>query len=189
MLLNSTQEYSTHEGPSGFSFGETLDITETAAYMDAEVTEILDNSLNSMTSVEEVTVYEITEYRQRVNVGQLLQHYPHIFVQLCDGEIIDAESGERIVDIDLTQFIVNNGLGERIPPDTDSILPSQVSPRSLQIDEEYLASTQQTQEGDSHRNIESVDSSVPRGIVVPTQPASKPTNALEQSSQPLLAHE
>ena len=63
LLLDSTQEYSTQGGPSGLSFGETLDITEAVKYMDAEVTEILDNSLNSMTSVEEVTVYQVTEYR------------------------------------------------------------------------------------------------------------------------------
>ena len=43
---------------------------------------------------EEVTVYEVTEYRLRPDVGQLLQQYPHIFIQLCDREVIDAESGE-----------------------------------------------------------------------------------------------
>ena len=96
LLLDSTQEYSTHEGPSNLSFGESFGVIETTEYMDTEVTKILDYSLNSMTP-EEVTVYEVTEYRPGPNVGQFLQQYPHIFVQLCDGEIIDAESGERIV--------------------------------------------------------------------------------------------
>ena len=93
LLLDSTQEYSTREGPSSFSFGESLGIIETTEYMDTEVTEILDHSMNSMTP-EEVTVYEVTEYRPRPDVGHLLQKYPHIFIQLCDGEVIDAESGE-----------------------------------------------------------------------------------------------
>ena len=129
-----------------------------------------------------MTVYEVvTEYRPGPDVGQLLQHYPHIFVQLCDGDIIDAESGERIVNIYLTQFIVNNGLEERILLDTDSILPSQVSPRALLIDEEYLDSTQQPQEP--------VDLSISRVVITPTQPASQIKISLEQSSQPLLAHE
>ena len=153
LLLDNTQEYSTHEGPAGPSFGELLNTAvsvEESEYMDTEVTEILDNSMNS---VEEVTLYEVvTEYRSRPDVGQLLQQYPHIFVQLCDGEIIDAESGERIVNIDITQFIANNGLEERPLLDTDSILPSQISPRSLHIDSDYIDSKKQPRGMDSQQN-------------------------------------
>ena len=86
-------------------------------YMDTEVAEVFENSTQS---VEEVTIYEVvTEYRPRPDVGQLIQKYPHIFIQLCDGEVIDAESGEQIVNIDLTQFITNNGLEKQSRLDTE----------------------------------------------------------------------
>ena len=193
LVLDETHEYSTHEEPSGPSFGESIQNAtpmEEAEYMDTEVTEILDNSLNS---VEEVTVYEVvTEYRQMPDVGQLLQHYPHIFVQLCDGDIIDVESGERIVNIDLTQFIANNGLEERPLLDTGSILPSQVSPRLLHIGSGYTASTQQPQSSNSPQNDIPTELQVSRLMNNPdqmSQPMSQITNSLEQSSQPLLAHE
>ena len=128
-------------GQADLLFDKSLDITDAAEQMDAEVTEIRDG-VNSTISVEEVTIYEVTEYRPRPDVGQLLQHYPHVFVQLCDGDIIDAESGERIVNIDLAQFIANNGLEERPVLDTDSMLTSQSSPRSLHIDSDCITSTQ-----------------------------------------------
>ena len=93
-----------------------------------------------MNSLEEVTVYEVvTEYRPMPDVGRLIHNSPHIFIQLCDGEIINAESGERIVNIDLIQFIVNNGLEEQSRLDIESIFPSQISPRSLHIDSDYVA--------------------------------------------------
>ena len=65
--------------------------------METEVAEILTNSTNS---VEEVVVYEvIAEYQAQPDVGRLLKHYPHIFVQLCDGNIIDADM-LSFIDID-----------------------------------------------------------------------------------------
>ena len=193
LAFDHTQEYSTHEGSSVPSFGEPLNTTiavEEDNYMDTEITEILENSIHS---VEEVTVYEVvTEHRPRSDVGQLLQHYPHIFIQLCDGEIIDAESCERIVEIDLTQFIANNGLEERPILDTDSILPSQISPRSLHIDSDYIASTQQPQGSRNQQNVVPTGTHAPHSITSSeqtSQPPSQPTNPPEQSSQPLLAHE
>ena len=135
------QEFIIQEGSSGPSFGEPLDqktaAVEEANYMGTEITEIMENSVNS---VEEITVYEVvTEYRPMPYVGQIIRNYPHIFTTLCDGEIINAESGERI--IGLTQFIVNNGLEEPPRLDTESI-KSQISPRSLRIDSDYVLSVQ-----------------------------------------------
>ena len=139
-LADINQECSTHEGSSGPSFGGPFKPTtavEEANYMGTEITEIMENSVNS---VEEITVYEVvTEYRPMPYVGQIIRNYPHIFTTLCDGEIINAESGERI--IGLTQFIVNNGLEEPPRLDTESI-KSQISPRSLRIDSDYVLSVQ-----------------------------------------------
>ena len=142
--------------------------------MDTEVTEILDHSLNS-TTIEEVTIYEVTEYRPRPDVGHLLQQYPHIFLQLCDGEIIDAESGEHIVNMDLAQFIENNGLEEQSLLEVDSRLPSQISPPVLIIDEGYVIPTQPPQEISSTQNMDMsgpVDLTMPRVV----NPLTKRTN-------------
>ena len=94
-ILDNTQEYSVKEEPYGILFEEptqTVTTMEETEYMDTEIAEIFESSTQS---VEEVTIYEVvTEYRPRPDVGQLLQQYPHIFIQLCDREVIDAESGE-----------------------------------------------------------------------------------------------
>ena len=144
-IVLSDEHYSSQEEVAGPSFGGSIKIQSTtgaehmdtevtesfdaavsvqeADYMDTEVTEILNCSTKS---VEEVTIYEVvTEYRPRPDVGQLLQQYLHIFIQLCDGEIIDAESGERKINID---FIANTELEERPIIDTDPILTDQMSP-------------------------------------------------------------
>ena len=188
ILFDDTQEYSCHEGPSSFSNGgpfQTNIAVEDAIYTDTEITEILENSMNS---VEEVTVYEVvTEYRPRPDVGQLIHNYSHIFIQLCDGEIINAES---IIDIDLTQFITNNGLEKQSRLDTESIPPSQISPRSLHIDIDDVASTQE--HGRQQTIVISTDAQ-PNQLMISSeqlsQPSSQLTNLSEQLSQLLLAHE
>ena len=212
LVLIDTQEYSIHEEVAGPSFGGSIqnatptegaeymdtEVTELfntavsvqeADYMDTEVTEILDNSTKS---VEEVTIYEVvTEYRPRPDVGQLLQQYPHIFIQLCDGEIIDAESGERIINIDLTQFIANTELEERPMMDTDPILTDQMSPGSLHIDSDYIDSTQQHPGSYGQRADISTELSASQLTnlerIIPF--TSQLSYTSDQISLPLLAHQ
>ena len=86
-LADINQECSTHEGSSGPSFGGPFKPTtavEEANYMDTEITEIMENIMNS---VEEITVYEVvTEYRAMQDVGQIIRNYPHILITPCDGK-------------------------------------------------------------------------------------------------------
>ena len=63
--------------------------------------------------LDDMVVYEVvSEHRQASNPTQAINSYPHIFIKLCDGEIINAENGERI--INLSQFMTANGINETI---------------------------------------------------------------------------
>ena len=94
------------------------------------------------------------------------------------------------MNIDLTQFIVNNGLEQRPILGADSMLTGQSSPRSLHIDSDYIASTQ-------HPDEIPIGTHVSQLAVSPdqlSQPMSQLANSQVQSqimlsSQPLLGHE
>ena len=107
--------------------------------LDTKVANI--NTNGGRDSLEDIPVFEVvTEYQ---NTPQsTVANYPHIFLQLCDGQIINVKNGEII--IRLSQFVAPNGLVEPLQSDTTSIFSSQASPRPLHTDSEYMTSTQES---------------------------------------------
>ena len=81
----------------------------------------------------------MTEYQSAPPISTA--NYPHIFLQLRDGQIINVENGEVI--ISLSQFVANESAE---PPvnNINSTLSSQASPRPLHIDSDYISSTQES---------------------------------------------
>ena len=125
------------------------------------------NSIEEFESLEDLTVYEVVaEYRE--NPPTSTTNYPRVFYQLQDGQIINAESCEII--ISLSQFVAPKESAELFEGDTTSIISSQTSPRPLQIDIEYMTSTQ---EDTTQQEVQQGETSL----------------TFEQLSQPLLAHE
>ena len=56
---------------------------------------------------DDMAVYEVvSEYTEASNPTQAINSFPHIFIKLCDGAIINAENGECI--INLYQFMTAN---------------------------------------------------------------------------------
>ena len=75
----------------------------------------------------EIEVYEvISGHHDATNTSEVLHKYPHIFIKLCDGEIINADSGESITN--LSQFMVANNLDmvDTIETDQQSQLGQQI---------------------------------------------------------------
>ena len=100
-----------------------------------EIIKINENDESGPT--DEMFIYEVvTESQDVTNPMLAVNNYPHI-LKLCDGQIIHAESGERIINI--SYFITTNVLGELESPGTDTA--SLLSTR-LQIDSDYVMSTQ-----------------------------------------------
>ena len=103
-------------------------------------------------SLEDLTVYEVvTEYR--ADQPTSMTTYPRVFLQLQDGQIINAESGEIVISLsqfvatdEPTELIANNNnpvINEFIASNNNSIATSQTSPRPLQIDSDITTSTQE----------------------------------------------
>ena len=98
------------------------------------------NAHGEFDSIEDITVYEVvTEYQSAPPISTA--NYPHIFLQLRDGQIINVENGEVI--ISLSQFAANEP-AEPSASTINSTLSSQDSPRPLHIDSEYISSTQES---------------------------------------------
>ena len=118
-------------------------VLDTNVYMiDAKVAGI--NAQDEFDSLEDITVYEVvTEYPSAPQISTA--NYPHIFLQLRNGKIINVENGEII--INLSQFVATNESAEPPVSDTTSMLSSQASPRPLHIDNEYITSTQESTTG------------------------------------------
>ena len=115
----------------------------------------------------------MSEYREVPNKNEVLHHYPHIAIKLCDGEIINAESGERI--INLSQFMVTHNLDVMDPIELDH--QSQLS-QQLVIDSNYLVSISE----DPTDNQESQSSQ----FEIDNRP---PSQTLSQLNQSLIDHE
>ena len=83
-------------------------------------------------------MYEVvSEYQRQPDLTQAaVNTYPHIFIKLCNGKIINAENGERIVN--LSQFMAINQLHEAENTEEDPV--SQLSLRLLK-DSCYLTNT------------------------------------------------
>ena len=62
-------------------------------------------ALNEFESLEDQTVYEVVTECQNAPQGSNTD-YPHINLQLCDGQIINAKNGEII--INLLEFVAND---------------------------------------------------------------------------------
>ena len=106
--------------------------------VDSEVAGI--NTHDESESLEDLTIYEVvTDYQGAPPISTT--NYPHIFLQLLDGQIINVENGEII--ISLSQFVATDESAEPLVSDTTSIFSSQTSPRLLYIDSEYMTSTQE----------------------------------------------
>ena len=146
--VSSYEQPSTPERPSGPSLEEqfrdpslsnTL-VIDTDVYMaDSEVADI--NAHDEFEPLENLTVYEVvTEYQGDPPISAT--NYPHIFLQLRDGQIINVENGEII--ISLSQFVATDESAEPLGSDTTSIFSSQTSPRPLNIDSDYMTSTQES---------------------------------------------
>ena len=141
---------------SSESSAETMINTEVAAI----------DEHNELESLEDITVYEvITEYTN-VPLPAHTSH-PHIYLQLWDGQIINAENGQAV--INLSQFELNNEPAEP-REDHDTPMPSGQGP--LHIDSQFMKSTQE----DAHQPQQQLTESIASPLY-------------EQLSQPLLAHE
>ena len=126
------------------------------------------NAHGEFDSLEDITVYEVvTEYQSAPTM--LTANYPHVFLQLRDGQIINIENGEVV--ISLAQFSANKP-EEPIASNLNSTLSSQDRPRPLHIDSEYISSTQ--------------ESTVQQGGVADDVTNRPPLGVLNQS---LLGHE
>ena len=96
---------------------------------------------------DEMVVYEVVlEYQGVPNPIQVLNDYPHIFIKLCDGEIINAESGEMI--LNLSQFMVDNKSNEKNASASNTSMPLS---SQLIIDSDNVMSTQEPEPASSHR--------------------------------------
>ena len=102
-----------------------ISVSDTVCMVEAEVASI--NAREEFESLEDITVYEVvTEYQSAPPISTA--KYPHIFLQLRDGQIINVENGEVI--INLSQFVANEP-AEPPVSNIDSTLSSQDSPRPL----------------------------------------------------------
>ena len=99
-------------------------------------------SINIPNEPEDLTVYEVvTEYQGVPPTYNT--NYPRIFLQLREGQIINVETGEIM--INLSQFVAVERPNEPCEGDIISIVSSQTSPRPLFIDSEFT-STQEPHE-------------------------------------------
>ena len=138
---------STHDGPSGPSFGEQHEEQigmHGASAMTIESSFIMirdegenDESGEGPQTIEETEEQVISMLQGMTTAIGVINQYPHIIVKLCDGDIINAESGESIVN--LSQFIAANNLSESTVIQSDP--RSQLSPQIL-MDGEYAVLTQ-----------------------------------------------
>ena len=107
-------ELSTPDRPSGplleEQFSTSLPNNNSSINTDVNDAEVGDNiAHNECDSLEDITVYEVvTEYQTTSTAS--FNNYPHIFLQLHEGQIINVESGEVI--ISLSQFVAPNEVSE-----------------------------------------------------------------------------
>ena len=113
--INPNIELSTPDRPSGPLLEEqfsaplpnNLSLDTNVNEVDAEVADFIAN--NECDSSEDITVYEVvTEYQATSTVPAT--NYPRIFLQLCEGQIINVESGEVV--ISLSQFVAPSEASE-----------------------------------------------------------------------------
>ena len=132
---------STYEKSPDFSFGEQLGGPARTSLSSKQLEEsfiliedtIEDGASNGETqSVEGVYNTEKAEQQAQPTATAVLNKYPHLVLKLCDGEIINADSGERIAN--LSQFLAANNLPE--PARSDSDPRSPLSPQIL-INNDY----------------------------------------------------
>ena len=144
---NPGKQLSTPERSSDPSFEEQFPDPVLHSTMTLGVSTVTDDSevesfnpTEAFESLEDLTVYEvIMEYQASQPTSTT--NYPRVFLQLQDGQIIDAESGEII--ISLSQFVATSESAGLIASNNSSIATSQPSPRPLQIDSEFTTSTQE----------------------------------------------
>ena len=139
---------STHDKPPDYSFGEqhekpivnhrVLSKTIEGSFIMIKEEDENDESGEGLQPTEETVEQEMLMLEKTPTAIEVMNQYLHLIVKLCDGEIINAESGERIAS--LSQFIAANNLGEPAVIESDS--KSQLSPQ-LRIDNEYAVLTQE----------------------------------------------
>ena len=150
---------STHEKSPDFSFGEQLG---SPARTNLSVNQIEgsfimfeDTIEDSATNEDAPPVDEISHTKKierpaQPTATEVLNRYPHLVLKLCDGEIINADSGERIAN--LSQFLAANNLPEPARSDSDSTGSS--SPQLLlNNDYEVLADPSQPSNQDNIINL------------------------------------
>ena len=128
--MTSTQEYSstsdsinnsvanilsTRESSSDLPLGEQYE--DTNATVDVTATIAKDSFVIIAASDEDDSAAAVPNSQSIPSTDEVLNHYPHIVIKLCDGEIINAESGERI--INLSQFMVAHNLDVINPMELD----------------------------------------------------------------------
>ena len=116
---------------------------------------------NEIDELESIMIYQVvTEFQVISSQIPSINDCPHIFIKLCDGDIIEAQNGERITDI--SQFIMANKIEEQMEMEID---PScQLGPTPAIVDQ-----------------FSPTPTSVYQSSQTPTM--------IEQQSQPLLTHE
>ena len=143
---------STRESSSELSIGEqyervnpvpnTTADTAQDSFVLVEALDENDSPNNTVAYINEIAVNtsddkanrEVRPEDQKIpSTDEVIHHYPHMIVKLCDGEIINAESGARI--INLSQFMVSHNLDVISPIELDH--QSQQS-QHLVINEDYL---------------------------------------------------
>ena len=122
--MNTASIPEQHNTPERLPSVNSASVLDTDVYMvDAEVASI--NVKDEFESLEDITVYEVvTEYQSTPPISTA--NYPHLFLQLRDGQMINVENGEVV--ISLSQFVATNESAEPPVSDTTSILSSQASP-------------------------------------------------------------
>ena len=165
--INTASTSEQPNAPERSISGNNLSSLDTdVCIVEAEVASI--NAHGEFDSLEDITVYEVvTEYQSAPPISTA--NYPHIFLQLRDGQIINVENGEIV--ISLSQFAVNEH-EEPSASNINSTLSSQDGPRPLHIDSEYISST--------------LESTVQQDFVVDNGTIRPPLGGLNQS---LLGHE
>ena len=132
---------STHEKSPDFSFGEQLGGPARTRLSVKQLEEsfiLIKDTIEDLASNEETKSVDETyntvraEQQARPIATEVLNKYPHLVLKLCDGEIINADSGERIAN--LSQFLAANNLPE--PARSDSDPRSPLSPQLL-INNDY----------------------------------------------------
>ena len=149
---------STHEKSTDFSFGEqpgSYARTTSSVRQIEESFIMIEDTIEDSPQKEETSPINEGSKAKRAEqpaqptTAEVLNKYPHLVLKLCDGEIVNADNGERIAN--LSQFLAANNFPE--PARSDSDLRSPLSPLLLfNSDDEVPLDPSQPSDQDNMNN-------------------------------------